>query len=98
MRRRPPHRIDLPNPDRHYLETLARNGRTPQRVARRARILLAMSNPATVVQDLAQQWEQARHSVWYLCRRYEAVGVVAVFDAPRAGRPRQLSPPTTGAD
>ena len=98
MRRRPPHSITLSNQDRSYLEHLARNGGTPLRVARRARILLAMANPSTVVQDLAQQWEQARNTIWYLCRRYEAGGIEAVFDAPRAGRPREISPLAAGSD
>ncbi len=69
MRRRPPHLIELTKQDRLYLENLVRSGRTQLRVARRARILLAMANPTTVVQNLAQQWEQARNTIWYLCRR-----------------------------
>lgn len=95
MRRRLPHLIELSVRDRSYLENLVHNGRTQQRVARRARILLAMSEPTTLVQDVVQQAAQARNTIWCLCRRYDEIGVEAVFDAPRSGRPREISPPAT---
>jgi hypothetical protein len=98
MRRRPPHSIELTPADQLYLENLARAGRTPLRLARRARVLLAMADPQTVVQDLARQWEQSRNSIWYLCRRYEAAGLAAVCDAPRSGRPLDISPLGAGSD
>jgi hypothetical protein len=96
MRRRPPHVIELAGDDHRYLESLVRNGRTEQRVARRARILLAMADPDIIVQDLAGRLSQARTTIWQVCRRYEAVGVEAVFDAPRSGRPWEISPPAAG--
>jgi len=71
---------------------LLRDGRTEQRVARRARILLAMADPATVVERLAAQVAQTRVAIWKLCRRYDEVGLEAVFDAPRSGRPWEISP------
>src|SRR3954470_8098747 len=92
MRRRPPHAIDLSAANAAYLEELVRDGRTEQRVARRARILLAMADPATVVQDLADQLEVERTTIWHLCRRYEESGVQVVLDAPREGRPRRFLP------
>ena len=92
MRRRPPRRIDLLPEDAAYLEQLVRDGRIQQRVARRARILLAMADPATIVQNLADRVEQRRETIWQLCRRYEEIGVQAVEDAPRSGRPQTLSP------
>ena len=98
MRRRPPHFINLSKGDYDHLQNLVRDGRTQQRMARRARTLLAMSQPETVVQQLATQLEQAPNTVWSLCRRYEQVGVAAVLDAPRSGRPRVISPPRTGTD
>jgi transposase len=95
MRRGPPRCIELPPADAAYLQDLVRDGRTEQRVARRARILLAMADPETIVQELADRVELRRETIWQLCRRYEEIGVQAVKDAPREGRPPTLSPPTT---
>jgi predicted ArsR family transcriptional regulator len=98
MRRRPPHLIEL-SPEEHlFLESLIRTGRTEQRVARRARILLAMACAETVVQQLAEHLEVRRNTIWQVCRRYEAVGVEAVFDAPRVGRPWTIFPSATGGN
>jgi hypothetical protein len=97
MRRRPPHAIDLSAADAGFLKELLRDGHTEQRIARRARILLAMGDPATVVQDLADRLDVERTTIWHLCRRYEEAGVQVVGDAPREGRPRTFSPsPTRG--
>lgn len=93
MRRRPPHVIELTADDAAHLAHLVRNGRTEQRVARRARTLLAMADRATVVEALAARLDVARSSIWEVCRRYEERGLDAVTDAPRSGRPRRLSPP-----
>ena len=93
MRRRPPHLIHLRAAEVAYLESLVRDGRTEQRTARRARILLAMAEPDTVVMELADKFELDRTTVWALCRRFDERGVRAVWDAPRSGRPRELSPP-----
>jgi hypothetical protein len=82
--------------DRQQLESLLRDGRTEQRVARRARILLAMTDPDTIVENLAERVAQTRYAIWYLCRRYEAIGIEAVFDAPRSGRPWEIPPLGTG--
>jgi transposase len=98
MRGRPPRRIQLPAEDAVYLERLIRDGRTEQRIARRARILLAMADPTTVVEELAAHVEQRRETIWQLCRRYERVGVEAVRDAARAGRPRAFSPSSARRD
>ena len=46
------------------MEELVHDGRTEQRVARRARILLAMTDPDTVVQDLAERFGLDRTSIW----------------------------------
>ena len=82
--------------DRQQLESLLRDGRTEQRVARRARILLAMTDSDTIVENLAERVAQTRYAIWYLCRRYEAIGIEAVFDAPRSGRPWEIPPLGTG--
>lgn len=70
-----------------------RDGRTEQRIARRARVLLAMGDPATLVSELADRLELDRRTIWALCRRFDELGVDVVMDAPRSGRPRELSPP-----
>jgi hypothetical protein len=92
MRRRPPHLIEVSEDDQAELQHLVRDGHTEQRVARRARIVLAMTHPETVVQQLADQVVQTRATIWALCRRYEERGIEAVFDAPRSGRPWEFSP------
>jgi hypothetical protein len=91
MRRRPPHNIELSSQDRRELQRLLHDGRTEQRVARRCRVLLAMEDPKTLVDDLTQQVGMTRTGIWYVCRRYETVGLDAIYDAPRSGRPRQIS-------
>jgi hypothetical protein len=93
MRGRPPRTIHLTPEVLAHLESLVRSGRTEQRVARRARILLAMGDPGTSVSELADRIEQDRRTIWALCRRFERLGVEAVKDAPRSGRPREHSPP-----
>jgi hypothetical protein len=98
MRRRPPHLIDVSPDDRTALQDLLRAGHTEQRVARRARILLAMTNPETVVEQLADQVLLTRAAIWALCRRYEEIGTEVIFDAPRAGRPWEISPLAAGPD
>src|SRR5436853_6931350 len=92
MRRRPPHLIELSEQDQQLFEDLVQDGRIEQRVVRRARILLAMSDPATVIAQLADKVEVTRVAIWQLCRRYEELGLEAVFDAPRSGRPWEISP------
>lgn len=91
MRRRPPKVVHLIPSDRREMQRLLRNGRTEQRVARRCRVLLAMEDPETIVDDLTQQVCMTRTGIWYVCRRYEAVGLDAIHDVPRSGRPREIS-------
>lgn len=91
MRRRPPESITLTRLQHAELERIIRDGHTPQRTAPRARIVLAMSDPATVVNDLAARVEYTPTGIWYVCRRFEAVGLEALYDAPRSGRPPDLS-------
>lgn len=91
MRRRKPNVIRLSQSDRHEIERLLRDGRTEQRVARRGCVLLAMHEPETVVSDLSARVGMTRTGIWSLCRRYEAVGLEAIYDAPRSGRPRDIS-------
>lgn len=91
MRRRPPHVIHLTKAERKELQRILHDGRTEQRIARRSRILLAMEHPQTIVDDLAQRVAMTPTGVWYVCRRYATGGLDAIYDAPRAGRPREIS-------
>jgi predicted ArsR family transcriptional regulator len=92
MRRHPPRFIKLTGAEKTFLKQLVRDGRTEQRAARRARILLAMTKARTVVGALAERLEVTPQAIWDLCRRYEERGLEAVWDAPRSGRPRSFSP------
>jgi len=49
-----------------------------------------MEHADIVVAELAQRVGMERSGIWSLCRRYEARGFQAVFDAPRSGRPRGI--------
>lgn len=91
MRRRKPKTIKLPRADVHEIQRLLGDGRTEQRVVRRGQVLLAMKNPRTLVGELCQKVGMTRIGIWYLCRRYEMIGLDAIYDAPRSGRPREIS-------
>lgn len=91
MRRRRPRTIHVSKSDRLELERLLRNGRTEQRVACRGRVLLAMADPETVVNDLCREVGMTRIGIWFLCRRYEKTGLDAIYDIPRSGRPREIT-------
>lgn len=91
MRRRPPRPVSLSRSERRELDDLVHDGHTEQRIARRARILLAMSDPETVVSELATQVDYTPTGVWYVCRRFEATGLDAVYNGERSGRPRELT-------
>lgn len=92
MRGRKPHLISLSEAERMELQRFIGSGKTEQRIARRARILLAMEDPQIRVEELAKHLEITRIAIWKLCRRYEEGGIKAIYDAPRSGRPRVFSP------
>ena len=91
MRRRKPKTIKVSRADHRELQRIVGDGRTEQRVFRRAQVLLAMKNRKTVVEELCQKVQMTRVGIWYLCRRYEKVGLSVIYDAARAGRPREIS-------
>jgi len=91
MRRRKPKTIKISRTDQQELKRLISDGRTQQRVVRRAQVLLAMRSQKTVVDELCQKVQMTRVGIWYLCRRYEKVGLNAIYDAARSGRPREIS-------
>lgn len=98
MRRRPPHFVELPDDEYEFLESLVKDGRTEQRIARRARILLSMTEQETIVQELADKLDLSINTIRNVTSRYEEVGVESIFDAPRTGRPREISPPPESRD
>jgi transposase len=97
MRGRKPRGVELKPEDVPKLEALVHSGKTEQRTARRARVLLGMRWGERVKQ-LSERVEQDPSTVWRVCRRYEERGIEAVYDAPRSGRPPEISPPRAGAD
>ena len=98
MRGRKPHLLSLSESDRGALQRIVRSGKTEQRVARRARVLLAMEKSQTIVERLAEHLEMGRTTIWELCHRYEERGIEVIYDAPRLGRPRVFSPLGQSAD
>jgi len=91
MRRRKPRTIKLLRADQREIERLLGDGRTEQRTARRGQVLLAMKSPKTLISELCEQVGMTRIGIWYLYRRYETTGLEAIYDAPRSGRPREIS-------
>jgi hypothetical protein len=99
MRGRKPTEFELKSKDRAVLRDLLRDGATPLRVARRARILLGRSSGQQRVVPLGQQVEQDPATIWRVCERYRRAGLqAALYDAPRSGRPRVFSQTRTRPD
>jgi hypothetical protein len=98
MRGRQRERLNVKPKDARELHRLLRDGHTPQRVAQRARILLACAQ-AERTQQVASKVDQHRTTIWRVCERYRQAGLsAALYDAPRAGRPRVFSPPSAPRD
>lgn len=88
MHNRKPASLKLKPKDARELRRLLRDGHTPQRLAQRARILLACAH-AQRTQQVASKVDQHRTTVWRVCERYCHAGLAAaLYDAPRSGRPR----------
>jgi len=89
MRGRKPDLFELKRKDKVALQRLLRNGHTPLRVARRARILLRRADAQQRVKSLGEIVEQDAATIWQVCERYRLGGLgAALYDAPRSGRPR----------
>ncbi len=86
---RPRHRIHLTLSERAQLEELTRSQAVEPRVARRARVLLALSEAQPRVGRVAKEFRLSRQGIWALCRRYRERGPEALKDAPRHGRPHR---------
>ena len=91
MTGRKPLEYKLRDADRQYLNELVRDGNLPQRVATRARVLLALDRGERVV-EIVHWLGVGRMTVSDLWQRYQQRGVNAIFDAERSGRPLTFSP------
>jgi|AntDryMetagUQ255_1029468.scaffolds.fasta_scaffold16783_2 biotin operon repressor len=97
MRGRKPDAYKLPASDWRYLNELANEGQLIQRVATRARALLALARGERIV-AIVRWLGISRTSIWELWQRYLERGVEAVFDEERSGRPLVFSPSRTCQD
>jgi len=94
MKGRVPSEYKLSANDRHYLSEIVKDGQLIQRIANRARALLALDRGERIVEIL--RWTGlSRMGVWHLWQRYRQRGVEAVFDDERSGRPAVFSLPPT---
>lgn len=87
----PKRTVRLRRGDRAKLEGWARSRTLPQRMAERARVLLA-SAEGTPVYQVSAQCGVSIPTVRKWLSRYEAEGLAAMErDRPRSGRPKQIS-------
>ena len=85
--------IALDPQSRSGLESLVRAGSTPQALAFRCNIVLAVARPVNPSnEDVAEHLGCDRHTVGKWRERYAAQGIQGLQDAPRSGRPRSFSP------
>ena len=84
--------VCLPAADRAQLTDVAASGRTPQRVAIRAQLLLWVADHVGPA-EIARRLRISRNHVHYWVTRYVEAGVGGVLkDAPRPGRRKHLTP------
>src|SRR5262245_29353445 len=78
--------LRITDSDRHLLRTWTRSGSTPQRVARRARIVLLAAEGYSA-REIAQRLGVSTHTVSLWRRRFQSGGSTALMrDAPGRGR------------
>ena len=84
-------RVVLPAADRAHLTDVAASGKTPQKIAIRARLLVWLADQIGPA-DVARRLRISRNHVHYWVRRYVAQGVSGgLTDAPRPGRRTRLT-------
>lgn len=84
--------VVLPAADRAQLTDVALSGRTPQKVAIRAQLLLWLADHVRPT-EIARRLRISRNHVHYWVTRYVEQGVGGVLtDAPRPGRRKRLTP------
>jgi len=99
MRGRNPDKFVLKQKDKLCLQELLQDGQTPFKVARRAQILVGRADQHQRVIRLGEQVNRDAATIWRVCERYRQSGLeAALYDAPRAGRPRVFSPRRTRRD
>lgn len=91
MKGRKPLEYKLRSADRRYLSEIATDGQLIQRVANRARALLALDRGERIA-DIRHWLGLSRMGLWHLWQRYQVRGVKAIFDEERSGRPPVFSP------
>jgi hypothetical protein len=97
MKGRKPFVYRLRAAERRYLRVIVGDGQQAQRVATRARTLLALDRGERIVEIL--RWlGVSRMGGWHLWQRYQQRGVTAIFDGKRSGRPVGFSPAGAGPD
>ena len=79
------------------LEQHLRSRKTEHRVVYRARIVL-LRGEGLGPSEVAERVGCDRTTVWRTEERYREQGLEALFDRPRPGRPRTISPPAKSAD
>lgn len=87
----------LHDADRHYLNAILHEGQLLQRVAIRARVLLALDRGERIG-EIVRWLGVGRMTIWDLFQRYRGRGVAAIFDAERSGRPLVFSPAAESPD
>lgn len=97
MKGRKPEEYKLNPKDRRYLLAVASEGQMIQRVANRARALLALDRGERIV-AIVEWLGIGRTSLWELWQRYQEYGIEAIFDQERSGRPPVFSPSGTSRD
>jgi Winged helix-turn helix len=98
MRGRKPRPLKIAAADVPRLQSIARRRSLPWLQVQHARMLLAVG-AGQRTQTVARQLQGHEATVWRLCRRYEQGGLAALLrDAPRSGRPQQISPPAAGSN
>ena len=87
---KPAKAMRLKKQDRPLLEAMVRSGRTPQRVAIRARIVLGAAE-GRANHALANELGVSRPTILLWRQRYKKVGLVGIMkDAPRPGRKKRI--------
>ena len=98
MRGRRPRPLTLHSDDVAILQWLARCRSQPWFQVQHARILLGIA-AGQRVKTPAREVQCDAATVWRVCRGYEQHGLdVVLWEAPRPGRPQQLSPPAACPD
>src|SRR3982074_2781311 len=83
--------VVIPATDRAQLSAIGTNGKTAQKIAIRARLLVMLADHLRP-SHIATRLRLSRNHVHYWLRRYVAAGVGGVLhDAPRPGRRKRIT-------